>query len=421
MTLARRATALFIRLASVACISLALGAAFPSHSARAAESRYASIIVDAEDGSILSQVNPDRRTYPASLTKIMTLFLVFDALEQERVRLGTLLSVSAHAAAQSPSKLGLKPGGHITVEDAVLALVTRSANDAAVVVAEGIGGTEDGFAAMMTRKARALGMHQTVFQNASGLPDPDQVTTARDMATLARALIRTHGRYYHYFSTREFTYNGQAITTHNRLMLRYPGADGIKTGYIHASGFNLVSSAVRDGRRLIGVVFGGDTAGWRDRHMAQLLDKGFAQVSGYDVRSAAADQIGDDEEEAKMAAALARPATRTATSVRMKVAQKVAQSGRGRSDAVGDADPVSWGIQVGAYTSPKPAKSAAVAAMKKLGGLVAPATIDVDTAKAGKHTLYRARIVGFTEDQARAACKRLERAKKDCRVVNPNA
>ncbi|MBI5165351.1 MAG: D-alanyl-D-alanine carboxypeptidase [Magnetospirillum sp.] len=408
---------MFIRLASVACVSLALGAVFPFHSARAAESRYASIIVDAEDGSILSQVNPDRRTYPASLTKIMTLFLVFDALETERLRLNTMLSVSKHAAAQSPSKLGLKPDSRITVEDAVLALVTRSANDAAVVVAEGIGGTEDGFAAMMTRKARALGMHQTVFQNASGLPDPDQVTTARDMATLARALIRTHGRYYHYFSTREFTYNGQAITTHNRLMLRYPGADGIKTGYIHASGFNLVSSAMRDGRRLIGVVFGGDTAGWRDRHMAQLLDKGFAQVSGYDVRSAAADQIGDDEEEAKMAAAPARPATRTATSVRMKVAR----AGRGRSDAVGDADPVSWGIQVGAYTSLKPAKSAAVAAMKKLGGLVAPATIDVDTAKAGKHTLYRARIVGFTEDQARAACKRLERAKKDCRVVNPNA
>ncbi|MCA1908736.1 MAG: D-alanyl-D-alanine carboxypeptidase, partial [Magnetospirillum sp.] len=252
-------------------LALALVVAAPTAQA-AKESRYASIVVDADNGNVLYAVNPDRRSYPASLTKVMTLYLLFDALDQGKLTLNSRLPVSAHATRQSPSKLNLRVGERIDVEDAVLSLVTKSANDVAVVVAEALGGSEDDFADMMTRKARQLGMAATTYRNASGLPDPGQVSTPRDQATLARALIKHHAKYYHYFSTQQFRWKGQPISTHNRLMLRYQGADGIKTGYINASGFNLIASAKRDGKRIVGVVFGGDTSGWRDRNMAQILD-----------------------------------------------------------------------------------------------------------------------------------------------------
>lgn len=365
--------------------------------ARAAESRYAAIVVDAESGTVLSATNPDRRSFPASLTKVMTLYLLFDALEQGRLGLQTMLPVSAHAAAQAPSKLGLRPGDRISVEDVILALVTKSANDAAVVAAEALGGSEAYFALTMSRKAHALGMTQTVYRNASGLPNPGQVSSPRDQAILARAMIRHHPKYYGYFSTREFDWRGQTISTHNRLMLNYPGADGMKTGYINASGFNLIASAVRDGRRLVGVVFGGNTASWRDHRMAQLLDNGFAHTSGGDeTRTAAADESEDTT-----------PPKPSIRPVRNDV-------------GMGDSEPVNWTIQVGAYNGYKPARHAAAAAAQKLGALVARATIAVEKAKSGHQVLYRARLTGFTEDQARAACHRLSKSRHECHVVTPS-
>ncbi|MGH6946808.1 MAG: D-alanyl-D-alanine carboxypeptidase family protein [Kiloniellales bacterium] len=241
--------------------------------------RYASIVVDVASGQVLYERHADTRAYPASLTKMMTLYLMFEALESGRLSLKRELPVSARAAGMPPSKLGLVKGQTITVENVILALVTKSANDAAVVAAEALAGTEIAFAKEMTRKARELGMTQTTFRNASGLPNRAQRSTARDMAKLGTALIRHFPSYYHYFSTPQFTYRGRTYKNHNSLLDDYPGADGIKTGYIRASGFNLVASVVRDGRRIIAVVFGGKTPRSRDVHMADLLDEGFVKVA----------------------------------------------------------------------------------------------------------------------------------------------
>ncbi len=203
---------------------------------------YAALVVDANSGNVLHAANADALRHPASLTKIMTLYLLFEQIEAGKLRLDSRLEVSEHASQQAPSKLGLVPGQTISVEDAIRALVTKSANDAAAVVAEAIGGDEDSFARMMTRKARALGMHRTVYANASGLPDEDQLTTARDQATLGRAIQDRFPRYYRYFATPAFVYRGRAMRNHNKLLGRVQGVDGIKTGYTRASGFNLVSS-----------------------------------------------------------------------------------------------------------------------------------------------------------------------------------
>ena len=232
---------------------------------------YASIVVDANTGAVLQATNADSTRYPASLTKIMTLYLLFERLESGQIKLSSRLPVSAHAAAQAPTKLGLRPGQSITVEDAILALVTKSANDVAAVVAEAIGGTESEFARMMTRKARALGMRRTTYTNASGLPDSDQVTTARDQALLGRAIQEHFPRHYHYFATEAFEFRGRSIRNHNRLLGRVDGVDGIKTGYTRASGFNLVTSMHRGPRHVVAVVLGGRSAGQRDAQMRELL------------------------------------------------------------------------------------------------------------------------------------------------------
>jgi D-alanyl-D-alanine carboxypeptidase len=232
---------------------------------------YAAIVVDANTGSILHSANADAIRHPASLTKIMTLYMLFERLESGKLSLDSPLRVSDHAADQSPTKLGLREGSTITVEDTIKGLITRSANDAAVVVAEHLAGSEEEFARQMTRKARALGMSNTVYRNASGLPDSAQVSTARDQATLGRAIQERFPRYYRYFSIRSFTFRGQHIGNHNRLLGKVEGVDGIKTGYIRASGFNLVTSVKRNGRHVVAVVLGGASAGARDARMRQLL------------------------------------------------------------------------------------------------------------------------------------------------------
>jgi D-alanyl-D-alanine carboxypeptidase len=232
---------------------------------------FASIIVDANSGATLTASNPDASRHPASLTKIMTLYLLFERLENGKMTLDTEMPVSEHASEQAPTKLGLRPGQSIRVEDAIKGIVTRSANDAAVVIAEAIGGDEDDFCKMMTRKARALGMTRTVYVNASGLPDDAQLTTARDQSILGRAIQDRFPRYYHYFSTAAFNYHGQSIRNHNHLLGSVEGVDGIKTGYTRASGFNLVTSIRRGNRHLIGVVMGGHSGGSRDAIMRNLL------------------------------------------------------------------------------------------------------------------------------------------------------
>ncbi len=240
---------------------------------------FSAIVVDANSGRTLYGVAEDGLRHPASITKVMTLYLLFEQLDRGAMTLQTRIPISEHAAAQEPSKLGIEPGETISVEDAIKAVVTRSANDVAVAIAEAIGHDESGFAEMMTRKAHALGMSNTVYRNASGLPNDEQVTSARDLTILARSLEERFPRYFRYFSTREFDYAGEAIGSHNHLLGRVDGVDGIKTGYTRASGFNLLTSVHRDGRSLIAVVMGGRTAGARDRMMETLIDDHIAQAS----------------------------------------------------------------------------------------------------------------------------------------------
>ena len=247
--------------------------------AQVGSARYASLVMDAASGQVLSAANADEPRYPASLTKMMTIYMLFEALRDRRVSLDEFVPVSQHSASMPPSKLGLVPGTSITVEQALLGLVTKSANDAASALGELMGGgDEDRFAQMMTLRARALGMSRTTFRNASGWPDPEQVTTARDLALLARHLIQDYPQEYHYFSVPSFMFHGRLIPNHDRMLQTYPGADGLKTGYIDASGCNLVTSAVRGDVRLIGVVMGTVNGYERDTHMAYLLDGGFEHM-----------------------------------------------------------------------------------------------------------------------------------------------
>jgi D-alanyl-D-alanine carboxypeptidase len=273
--------------AVAALVILGVAGADPAEAARYRKKRtgggyqppYAAIVVDANSGEVLHASNADSIRHPASLTKIMTLYLLFEQIEAGKLTLTSDLKVSAHAAAQAPSKLGLRPGQTIEVEDAIKALVTKSANDVAVVVAEAIAGDEEDFGKLMTRKARALGMTRTVYGNASGLPNPDQVTTASDQAILGRAIQDRFPRLYRYFSTHTFHYRGRGMRNHNRLLGRVAGIDGIKTGYIRASGFNLVASMRRHDRHVVAVVMGGASGGARDARMQQLLEGHIVQAS----------------------------------------------------------------------------------------------------------------------------------------------
>lgn len=256
--------------------------------------KAAEIVIDANSGRVLHEMNANEPRHPASLTKVMTLYLLFEQLESGRISLSSEIPISAHAAAQAPSKLGLRPGSEIEVEDAIKAIVTKSANDIAVAVAEKVGGTESGFAEMMTRKAHALGMTHTHYANASGLPNPEQITTARDLAILGRAIQDRFPKYYRYFSTRTFNFAGQSMRNHNHLLGRVEGMDGIKTGYTVASGFNLLTSVRREGRHIVSVVLGGVTARARDQRMAALIED---KIDDGATRRTAVALAGQDDDE----------------------------------------------------------------------------------------------------------------------------
>ncbi len=240
--------------------------------------RFAYIVVEATTGYVLESFHADHRLYPASLSKLMTLYLTFDALDSGQLRLDDYVPVSRQAAAQVPSKIGVIAGGHIRVGDCIRAITTHSANDCAYVLSEAVGGTARHFAKMMTAEARRLGMRNTHFVNPTGLYNKEQYSSPRDMAILARALLRNHPNDYHYFSVQSFTYGGETFPNGDELLKTYPGMDGLKTGYVYASGYNLVSSAVHDGTRLIGVIFGGRTIRSRNREMVKILNNGFARV-----------------------------------------------------------------------------------------------------------------------------------------------
>lgn len=264
-----------VMMSAFLALVMAFGAAAPA----SARPQFSAISVDARNGKVLFAADPDGLRHPASLTKVMTLYLLFQDLKAGKVNLKTKLKVSARAASMAPSKLGVKPGSTITVDEAIRALVTKSANDVAATIGENLGGSESAFAVRMTKTAHAIGMSRSTFKNASGLPNPAQVTTARDMATLSLRIQRDFPQYYPYFRIMAFTYKGKTIRTHNRLLGHYDGADGIKTGYIGASGYNLTSSAKRGGKRVVGVVMGARSSGARNAYMMAMLDRAFPKCT----------------------------------------------------------------------------------------------------------------------------------------------
>ena len=416
---------------------------------------YEAIVLDAQTGQVLRELNPDVSTQPASLTKMMTLYLTFEALNQGRLRLDQYLRVSDYAATRAPSKLGLVPGESVTVHDVILGIVTKSANDAAVVLAEALGGSEGAFAQQMTWKARQLGMNSTVYYNANGLPDPNQRTTARDIARLALALYHQFPREYRYFSTRAFVFRGQEMRNHNHMMEWYPGLDGIKTGYVNASGFNLAASAVREGHRLIGVVMGGQSAGWRDRQMAALLDQGFADIGNgqaasrpvmASVQPSASSHSAQPQVPVYATTPSAAPAAATAAPQQSNPAPVMASAPQGdtatvpgRSGMIDNAlrhlSPVGraeaataaretagedWSIQLGAFR----AESAAEQAIRHATSVTAvrgkPREV-LAPAKGESNRLYRALLTHFSQKGAQAACGELHKKGIACTVVRPGA
>jgi len=385
-----------------------------------AQARYASIVVDFETGRVLHETNADTRNYPASLVKMMTLYMAFEALERGDITFDQRLTVSRRAAGMPASKLGLRKGEKITVKNVILALVTKSANDAAVVMAEALAKKETVFARLMTKKARSLGMKKTRFRNASGLPNRGQVSTARDMATLAQALIRDYPDFYELFSTPQFTYRGRTYRNHNRLLRYYEGTDGIKTGYIRASGFNLVASVVRDGRRLIAVVFGGKTPRSRDRHIANLMDTAFAKLNSI--------RVAKMKTPAPPAPKPLRVVADLAPAPTDAAAPEPAEIGEGDADITAEmssteqaAMSLAWGVQVGAYYKLRSAKRAALAAATRAPDLLGTARVLVTDIRGRRGRIYRARLIGLSETRARDACTRLKAAKVDCLVVQIDA
>jgi D-alanyl-D-alanine carboxypeptidase len=362
---------------------------------------YAAIVVDANNGATLHSSNADAIRHPASLTKIMTLYMLFERLESGQLSLNSPLRVSEHAADQSPTKLGLRDGSTISVEDVIKGMITRSANDAAVVVAENLAGSEEEFARQMTRKARALGMSNTVYRNASGLPDSAQVTTARDQATLGRAIQERFPRYYRYFSIRTFTYRGQQIANHNRLLGRVDGVDGIKTGYIRASGFNLVTSVRRNGRHVVAVVLGGASAGTRDARMRQLLTQHVDSASTRRTAPMIAEAPSRDAPAPRATAA--RPESRSADRFEMASANSapVRDAPRGFAPTAGSDEPIRPVAVRTVSVKPSPTKGAKAAPAPEAQ---APATVRAEApppapppARAGLLGVLPARTASVSE------------------------
>ncbi len=415
----RRPNVFFRTLARLAFAGLLLFAA-----AAPAQARYASIVVDFETGRILHEQGADERRHPASLTKMMTLYLIFEAIDQKQITLETRWAVSAFAAGQPATKLGLEEGDRIRVRDVILGMVTRSANDAATVAAEGLAGSEAKFAELMTRRARQIGMGSTVFMNAHGLPNDAQVTTVRDMAKLGTELIRRFPHHYHFFSTSEFVYEGRTFANHNRLMRWFEGADGIKTGFIRASGFNLVASAVRDGRRIVGAVIGGPNPTERDQYMGKLLDAGFNRTGELPATRQA--QSPNVPRQVASASAVRKPAAKPAARPAKATTAEPKRSTPPKRETGGQtihrAEAAEWSIQVGAFNQRTQARKAAEEAARVASQHLAAAEIRIiGPASAARNTAsHRARLTGLTQTQARAACRVLDQRDMDCMIVGPS-
>ncbi|WP_435640576.1 D-alanyl-D-alanine carboxypeptidase family protein [Micavibrio aeruginosavorus] len=461
-------------------LGLGLMAATPAHAAKKKSQdnpRYASIVMDADTGAILHERYADKSLYPASLVKMMTLLMVFEAMDRGEMNLNTRIRISKHAASMQPSKIGLKAGSTIRVEDAIRALVTKSANDMAAALGEAVGGSESNFASMMTRRAHEIGMRNTTFRNASGLHHPAQTSTVRDMALLSRHIIYSQPRNFRFFSTKNFRYNGVNYHNHNRLMETYKGMDGMKTGYTVPSGFNLAATAVRGDRRLIAVVFGGRTTQSRNAHVADLLDRGFKQIgtgqvmmANTDTRATAPAPVpnrkpgtettntvvaathfeemmgaGDSDPGASTrieSGMVAVNALRSAGAVsraepQQPVHPQVIRTPAAQASLQPQQQPVqqpqtvtttapivasgaeqTWSVQIGAFTNRMKTDQLLNNSQGKLPPQLAQVAQPVIVPlSAGSSTVFRARIKGFSRNQAIEACRYFT----DCMTISPRA
>jgi D-alanyl-D-alanine carboxypeptidase len=389
------------RLSGLALLLGGLLAAWPVWAAPTA-APSATIVIDAATAAVLKSTQATVLWRPASLTKLMTLYITFQELAAGHLKLDDVLSVSAYAASMPPSELGLAKGEKISVEQAILATITRSANDAVVVLAERIGGDETSFAQRMTATAHDLGMTGSVFRNASGLPDPEQVTTARDMAVLALFLIRDFPQYYRFFSARGVNHQGESLPTINAILNIYPGADGLKTGFTCGSGYNLVASAVRDGRRVIGVVLGGLTSDQRYRQMTDLLDAGFA--TGTEEDPLTLNQMADIV---------------AGSPPQQLSAEDCAPGWSLRPDGVIAGRLPGWGIVFGGYPQKVPTQALLSKSLKQIPPSLRAGRPTVVLRQYQDVRSYRAVIVGLTAGQAGDACRALWRAGSYCLALAP--
>lgn len=431
------------------------------------EDKYAAFVIDAYTGTVLYQENANTSLHPASLTKMMTLLMVFEAIEQHKLKVYDRVIISKHAASMIPSKLDLPVGSTIKVRDAIQALTVKSANDVAVALAEKIGGSEQNFAKMMTRKARQIGMRQTRFVNASGLHHPKQVSSARDMATLARTLLIEYEKYYPYFNKKSFSYRGKTYKSHNKLLTSYDGMDGFKTGYIRASGFNLVSSAVRGDTRLIGVVFGGKSGNLRNDQMEMLLDRSFAKAhslllanvplpkhkpeTAMEVASLTEYQPSAGSEPVPVTAremfeqgiaAQSRWAMLDENNEKSVINRMIGQGDYdidmrkrietgliGVSSYLKEEIPTSawgnhtvkkkslWAIQIGAFSSRERTENALTLSLASLPETLRSAQSIIAPMETQEGWIYRARLLGYSKRDARKACQVLS----DCIPIAPGA
>ena len=439
------------RAMSKAVLAATLAACFMMvHPANAGGGKHAAIVIDANTGKVLFSDNPDAPRHPASLTKMMTLYMLFEAMEAGRVNRASAVPISKHAASMAPTKLGAKAGSSITVETAILGLVTKSANDAAAAVGELLAGSESKFAQKMTAKARSLGMKNTRFYNASGLPDPRQITTARDMAVLGIALRTDFPQYYKYFSVRSFTYGRSRLANHNKLLGRVAGVDGIKTGYTRASGFNLVSSVSLNNKKLVTVVLGGQSGRSRDAEVAMLIKKNLPKASTRNASGGLLAKLKGKQEQqdveevlaladpapvppAKKAVALIEPVV---ASIAPTPAERPIVSVTEEVEAnVSDVDPITtasapetvevpsgngdWVIQIAAADSEAGAMKILNKAQAAGGKALASANAFTQQVQKGSATLFRARFGGFdTKAQAWNACEALKKKSYGCFALN---
>ncbi|MGE0109679.1 MAG: serine hydrolase [Bdellovibrionales bacterium] len=427
-----RLTALFFL---IFMISLSANFSAEARTRRYAVDKYADIVIEADTGYILRSRNRNAQRYPASLTKMMTLYLVFQAIERGEISLETEFKVSSLAARQPASKLGLNAGERISVYDGIMSLITLSANDVAVVMAEGVGGSVQRFVSMMNRQALTLGMNHTQFKNPSGLPHRRQYTTAQDMAVLAQALIYHYPSFYPYFSKQEHDYDGRTLHGHNRLQAKYRGMDGIKTGYTDASGFNLTSSAVRNGTRLIGVVLGGTTAQRRDKQMATILDTSFQKVQRSSIQRVLAQGMpryknseyitlasknGAFHEQTRPSTKyLARPKNDPPKNEKTYIASPSIDSPNRPTPPQIVKQETQWGLQIGAFSEISGAERMLIETAQQSGRLLKDARQSLQklTMTDGS-TMYRARFLGIDQQTARDVCAHLLKKGQKCLVVS---